>query len=172
MKARRIRLTQGFVALVDAADYERLSRFRWYAVRSGRRVYAQRCSGGRKLNMHAEIMGQQEGKEVDHLRHPQPGRRVLDNRRSNLRWVTRRQNCANRRRWAKPKTSLFKGVHLNRRTQRWRSVIGRNGRRELLGTFRVEAYAALVYDLEAVKTFGEFALTNFPVPGSTNSIFS
>jgi len=40
--AKIIPLTQGKVAIVDAADYERLSKYKWYAKKGWRTYYAVR----------------------------------------------------------------------------------------------------------------------------------
>lgn len=39
---KTIPLTRGLVALVDDADYEAVSQFKWRAVKNGRRFYAKR----------------------------------------------------------------------------------------------------------------------------------
>lgn len=82
---KEIPLTQGYVTLVDDADYEWLSRWKWH-YHGG---YAERGDG---VLMHREITDCPAGKEVDHINHD-----PLDNRRENLRVVTRWQNMLNRR---------------------------------------------------------------------------
>lgn len=92
---REMPLTKGKVAIVDEADYMRLSRWKWSYSNSG---YAMRgtTAGGKKsrgYTMHRQILGliHGDGKEVDHINKDR-----LDNRRANLRVVTRKENCANR----------------------------------------------------------------------------
>jgi hypothetical protein len=84
---REIPLTQGKVTLVDDADYEWLSMWRW-EYQSG---YAVRKEDGRTIRMHREITDCPPGFDVDHI-----NRNRLDNRRSNLRVVTRWGNNLNR----------------------------------------------------------------------------
>ncbi len=63
-----IPLTRGLHAIVDAADCEWLSRYKWYATRpspSGR-VYAARGNRGAKIWMHRMIMRPPKGMVVDH----------------------------------------------------------------------------------------------------------
>lgn len=97
-------------ALVDAADYPAFSGFRWGMLKSGRTHYAYRQqhiegtrSGNRAFYMHREVLGLPSGTghaiEADHLNHE-----GLDNRRSNLRVVTRSEQNLHRRSWTrKPK---------------------------------------------------------------------
>jgi len=89
---RLIPLTQGKVAIVDAADYDWLNQWKWYASKEGRVFYAIRRDndcGGRdiKVRMHRVILGVPTGLEGDHINGD-----GLDNRRANLRTVTKQQN--------------------------------------------------------------------------------
>lgn len=166
-----IPLTRGFVAWIDLEDIEALSPFKWCAVRRGDCVYAAR---GRRENngtiyMHREIMGNPPGVQIDHKRH-RFERGVVDNRKSNLRLAPGSSNRMNLRKRKDNKHTIFKGVRLLP-SGKWQANITVRGNRRYLGNFQLEAYAALVYDLAAVESFGEFALTNFPVPGSTNWIY-
>jgi hypothetical protein len=79
---RHIGLGGGLVALVDAADFAWLNRYRWRAA-GGESSYACAWIGGRKVYMHRLIMNPPAGKVVDHAN----GNR-WDNRRENLRVCT------------------------------------------------------------------------------------
>lgn len=165
---KTIPLTRGFVALVDDQDYERLSAFKWRVLLRDDIAYAVRSSprpNSRTLYMHREIVG---GAEVDHRRHDVAAR-IVDNQRSNLREARHCQNQANQRKQRGGRTSIFKGV--GRKRDKWRAYIERDGLQRHLGHFFNEGYAALLYDLAAVAASGPFALTNFPVPGSSNWIY-
>ena len=172
-----IPLTKGAVALVSPEDWSRLVVFSWQAQYVGRALYAVRSSkSGDKSKavwMHREILGAKTGERVDHRTHP--GGKVVDNRRGNLRLATPRQNQHNRRKGSlrgRATSSAFKGVSWNARSRNWHAYINPPGRKRLnLGRFPTEALAARAYDLAAVEHFGEFALTNFPVPGSTQWLF-
>lgn len=83
---------------------------------------------------------------------------TLDNRKSNLRLCTHRDNMCNRR--AGGGSSAFKGV--SRSEPGWGAQIKSHGQKLWLGTYRDEVSAALVYDAKARELFGEFARTNFP----------
>lgn len=166
---RSIPLSKGFTAIVDDEDYEALAQFRWWATVDGRRAYAVREEGCSKIYMHRVIMKAGQGVKVDHRRHSIK-EMIVDNRRCNLRLASDSENGANRGKGFGRNASVFKGVSRARR-QRWRAAIERGDTSLYLGGFYNEGYAALAYDLAAVRLYGEFAVTNFPVPGSTQWLF-
>jgi hypothetical protein len=109
--------------------------------------------------MHRAIMSPPDDMWVDHEKHRAPDERIIDNRRTNLRVCTPRQNQMNKL----PKiggTSQYKGVSWHRRDKKWHARIRINGKRKHLGRFADELAAARAYDAAATKHFGEFALTN------------
>lgn len=165
---RRILLTRSMSALVDDDDFEALSVFRWFAVKSRANgtYYAKRMDGKRWLAMHREIMSAPAGYYVDHINGD-----GLDNRRANLRVCTNRQNCQNQQRPKRlaTKTSRFKGVYLDKRRGSWVARIRAGApdssgaaRKLTLGEFKNEEDAARAYDRAALEHFGEFASLNFP----------
>jgi hypothetical protein len=158
---RRIKLTQGKYALVEVEDFEELSKYKWHAKKSRSNCYACRSfklpDGRRKsISMHRQIINPPEGLLVDHK-----NRVSLDNRRSNLRPATPAQNSYNRGKSRRKSTSKYKGVSLLKRTGKWRSAIGFEGRTISLGSFTNEKQAALAYDLAAKRYHREFAYLNF-----------
>jgi hypothetical protein len=162
---RRIPLTRGKYAIVDPDDYERLSRYRWSASKSGKNWYALRREWSKRgkrnercIYMHREVIEVGKGKVVDHI-----NRKSLDNRKSNLRAATAAQNMWNRRKQKKGKSSSrYKGVGWVRHRRCWRAEIWVNGERSHLGYFEGEVEAAKVYDQAAKKFHGEFAVLNLP----------
>lgn len=102
MGSRTIQLTNGGVALVGEADFERLSTIRWRARPTAPgRVYAVGWVDGRDQYLHRVIMNAGRGVEVDHIN----GDR-LDNRRENLRLCTGAENRRNRAKTERAETSL------------------------------------------------------------------
>lgn len=94
---KEIHLTQGQVAVVDDADYEWLSQYKWYAMwcEGTKSFYAVRKEGWphrKNVGMHRKIMATPDGMECDHINHD-----TLFNCRENLRNVTHSQNQMNRR---------------------------------------------------------------------------
>lgn len=154
-------------ALVDEGDFERLSR-RYWTMKDG---YAYRHlntkerapRNGRKgcISMHRDILGQTSPDvHSDHINH-----NGLDNRRCNLRAVTRSENCTwTRKRFhAKPDrhtSSQFRGVYFRKDRQRWSAYVGTGKKRICLGCFELEEQAAKAYNEGAVKMFGNFAKLN------------
>lgn len=161
---KTIPLTRGKVALVDDEDYERLSKFKWYAFKTAAtgRLYAARGIRYRKPNgkvssrlvfMHNEIMGIRLGFEVDH-----ESRDSLDNCRANLRWATRSQNqCNTTRRRA---STGFRGVYA-KKDGRFISYIVHEMKHVYLGIFATAVDAALAWDAAALRLRGQFASLNF-----------
>jgi hypothetical protein len=110
-----------FQAIVDDDDYERLKQYRWHYVDG----YARRSEGRRKfIAMHHDILPREAGLETDHI-----NRNRLDNRKENLRVVTRRGNAQN----LTNNTSGAPGIAKN--GKKWQANIRFNGKPMYLGTF-------------------------------------
>jgi AP2 domain len=158
---KTIQLTQGFVALIDDADFERVSAHKWSATKTKTNVYGIRKirRGDRNTTsqlLHRFIMGVTNPKlDVDHEDHD-----GLNCQRYNLRVATRTQNNANRLKSVG--ASQYKGVSWDTSRRKWRGCITLNGRTKHVGRFADEISAALAYDAAARAHFGEFALCNFP----------
>jgi hypothetical protein len=150
---RRIPLTKGKFATVDAADYARLSRYKWSAVERHGNWYACRREGKRTIWMHREIMDAPRALVVDHLDH-----NGLNNRRSNLCLCTSRQNSFNVRHPSPD--SQYVGVL--RCGSLWSAHLYHDGLEHSLGVFDTEIEAALARDERAVEVQGDHAYLNFP----------
>jgi len=148
-----IPLTKGLFAIVDAADYEWLSRYRWHATGSRGRYYAATVIAGKSVAMHRLIMNPAPGKVVDHI----DGSR-LNNRRSNLRNCTARQNRYN----TPPcgKSSPYVGVYPHR--GKWQARLTVKGKSYFLGSFTTARAAARARDAAARRYHGPYAWLNCP----------
>ncbi len=165
---REIPLSKGMVAVVDEADYDLLSRYRWTAVRARCTTtlfYARGRPRGvgssrvPEVYMHRLVLNATARQQVDH----QNGN-GLDNRRSNIRIATASQNSANRPVGVHSRSGL-KGVwRITGKGYRreWRAVLTVNGRKHYLGHFATAEEAARAYDRKATEVFGVFARPNFP----------
>ncbi len=153
-QVRLIPVTGGMFALVDAADYEWLSRYGWRSS-GGTEGYARTTIAGKNVFMHRLIMNPPPGRVVDHV-----NANRWDNRRDNLRVCTQAENLRNRRSFRG--NSRFKGVHWNERVGKWVASICLNRKLIHLGYFDDEVEAAHAYDRKARELFGPFAYLNFP----------
>lgn len=129
-------------ALIDHADFEELSKYRWHIKRDGYlyRNLSHRTEGRGAISLHRHIMGLSRGDpaEVDHI-----NRNRLDNRRVNLRLTDstgNKQNIGLRR----SNTSGFKGVHFHKPTKRWRARAHDHGKEISLGYHETAEEAAEV----------------------------
>jgi hypothetical protein len=162
---REIKLNRGFVALVDAADFDKVNEFRWTVLQRANDdvTYARRSVGGRgqqkSVRMHRFILELKSSDPfVDHI-----DRNGLNNTRANLRLCTNRENLGNMRK--RVGSSQYKGVRWHTHTRKWEARIRTPEGRKCLGLFACELDAALAYDVAARGVFGAFALINFPGGG-------
>lgn len=150
----------GFIAVVDDDDYERISKYKWSLSIRKTRMYAMRSEGPRgnnkKYYMHREIINIEEGMDVDHI-----NGNGLDNRKENLRVVSRQDNLRNMRN-IRGGSSKYKGVYLysERLRKPWMAMIRINKRGKYLGYYKTEEEAALAYNKAAIEHFGEMAKLN------------
>ncbi len=152
---RQIPLTRGKFAIVDAADFEWLSQYRW-SCRGGGNPYAARFHKGKVIWMHREIMQTPPDKVCDHI-----DTIGLNNRRTNLRNCDRRDNVHNLSK-SNRGSSCFKGVFWDKRLKKWCAKICCDNQVHRLGYFDAEIDAARAYDQKARELFGPFAYLNFP----------
>lgn len=134
---KQILLTKGKVTLVDNEDFDFLNQWKWNISTSG---YANRSQyiklgvkkyGSKVIRMHRLINNTPDGFFTDHI-----NQNKLDNRKSNLRTVTKSQNGFNR-----PKqlnnSSGVKGVTPHSQRRGWTSEIMIQGKRFYLGYFTI-----------------------------------
>lgn len=147
-----IPLPNGMSTVVDDADHEWLSQWKWWC---DHKNYVRRMANGQAIFMHREILGTPPGLYTDHI-----NRDSLDNRRANLRVVTTSQNKQNSAAH-RGSTSKYKGVYWHKNRQTWNAGIRHNGKHIHIGTFPTEETAARAYDCKARELFGQFARCNF-----------
>jgi len=147
-------LTRGLEATIDAADVGLVEGFNWYAlVTQYGHAYAMRAQvidGHRtSILMHRLIVEASTEDEVDHIDGD-----GLNNRRSNLRTCTPRQNSANQRVMRRNKLG-FKGVA--KKCRRFYASIQSAGKTVHLGTYDTPEEAAAAYRGAAKALHGDFA---------------
>jgi hypothetical protein len=156
----KISLPQGKFILVDLEDVKLVSKFNWRCYPSRNTFYADRRSSESEKDkykstvpMHRFILGltsqdfEETGLVVDHI-----NGNGLDNRKSNLRVVTARQNTQNQKRKT---SSKYPGVSWNKNAQKWQARIGLNGKLRHLGLFVDEREAAKAYEQACRELAGE-----------------
>lgn len=151
---RFIPLTKGYVAIVDADDYERLAQYKWQVSKARNNLYAARKQGGMTIKMHRQILNAPRHLYCDHINH-----NGLDNRKCNLRLCTPAQNTYNKRPLPNS-TSKYKGVSWDRKARKWQAEIRHHSRTIHIGYFEYELDDAIAYDDYAIELFGEFAYLN------------
>lgn len=143
------------IALVDDQDYEMLSCHSWSLQSCGYASIGKRIGDKRTTYMHRMIFGDAvNGKIVDHINH-----NTLDNRRENLRIVTKQQNHMNMY-GHKNSVSKYKGVWFCKQTGKWGAELTYYYKKIWLGRYAKEVEAAKAYNEAAKKYFGEYALLN------------
>ena len=86
-----IKTNRGVEILVDAEDLDKVSKYSWSVGADG---YPQAKVQGKMVRLHEFLIGRFRGAGlvIDHI-----NRNRLDNRKDNLRIITKSHNCANRR---------------------------------------------------------------------------
>ena len=150
---RFIALNKDQVAVVDASDYDEMSKWAWraywnpdtksfYAVRTDDKSYMQR-----------HLMGVSDRHTlVDHRDHD-----TLNNRRANLRIATHSQNSYNRRLRSDNKSGT-PGVKWIERRQKWAATISVDHKAMWLGYFKDLEQAKAVRLSAVVKYHKDFGL--------------
>lgn len=143
-----IPLTQGKVAVVDDADVEELSRYRWHAVNYHGYWYARSREG----LMHRILMGLARHNRlvVDHINGD-----GLDNRRENMRVCKPGHNARNQRK-RRSSTSPYKGVHYRADIGLWEARVGWNGKRYSAGMHETAEGARDAYNWLASRLHGAY----------------
>jgi len=154
--------------LIDEEDYQKFFVELMYKYNAGKtlggKVYVKRnltINGKNTVRyLHRDIMGITNSKvQVDHINGD-----GLDNRKSNLRLATPKENGYNRRANVMSGDSRYKGV--TRRKDRtncskpWKARIGVDGDRIAIGYYATEKEAAMAYNEAALKYHREFARLN------------
>jgi hypothetical protein len=158
---KKIRMNSGTIILVDDNDYEMLSKFTWHEKRGKRTSYAvtggRRFGGGRRLPsipMHRMLLLPDSEYEVDHI-----NGNGLDNRRCNLRLVTKAQQQWNQH--VVRNRSGFHGVVWHSTNKAWAARTTIKKKQVWFGAhYRSPEEAAAAYDANIRSIRGEYARLN------------
>lgn len=154
----RIKIAGGEIALVDAVDAHLVRQYRWHHGGTRNRyvvAYARTGRGKPKIYLHRLIMAAAPGEIVDHIDGD-----PMNNRRSNLRLVSRSENAVNLTH-TRNETG-FRGVAFFPAQKKYQGRVQKDG-----GVFRgpyrkSPEQAASDFDAMARGLFGDYATFNFP----------
>lgn len=134
---------EGKFAEIDEEDFAFLSRWAWRVDKYGYvvRGFRKGASRFRNIYLHMAIMGKREGLKMDHI-----NRDPLDNRKSNLRFVTHAENILNSSHATN--NSGYPGVTWHATVHKWRARVYIRGKEHMLGWFTCPKEAG-----ECVKRF-------------------
>lgn len=172
-----INLSQDMITLVDDNDFDFLSQWKWVAANTNSKASTHFTNkfyaiawdkvnkSGKILRMSKMIWEQnfgvvEKGLIIDHI-----NSNALDNRKENLRLITKSINNFNKKKTTRPCSSIYKGVSFNIRVNKWEVKIYKGGKGYRCGFFHKEAEAAMVYNEQALKLFGEYANLNIILTG-------
>lgn len=133
---------------IDADDYDDVCVYRWYLS-----SYGYACNS-RQGFLHRFILGsKKDNLAIDHINGDK-----IDNRKSNLRYVTDSENGQNKQK-REGCTSNFIGVSFRNDISKWRCIISVNNIQHRF-SFEKEEHAAYWYDQLALKYYGSQAKIN------------
>ena len=150
---KQIQLTKGHFAAVDDDDFEWASKLKWFYAKGYAVRNSQTDRGQRHVYLHRMIANTIEGMLTDHV-----SGNKLDNRKSNLRTCSARENCRNTTKRRDNKTG-FKGVYFKKQHGKFVAQIqtGENPSQTHLGYFSTAEEAGEAYKSAAIKYHGSFA---------------
>lgn len=154
---KTIKAYHGQEILVDDEDFDYLNQFIWKVIKKVKTYKdVQSTHFGKIIRMSRVIMKVNDPKIfIDHI-----NGNTFDNRKSNLRLATPKQNSRNIGKRKGIYTSKYKGVNWNKKSNLWTARITTDNGRKFLGYFELELDAAKSYN-EAAKIYhGEFARLN------------
>lgn len=156
--SHEIELGNGLVAIIDAEDFDWVSRYSWHFKPHGGCVGYVRSTarvGSRTIHhvLHRLVSRARPHETVDHI-----NRNGLDNRKANLRFCNLSQNMVNR---VFENKLGYRGIR--RSDNKFRAGIAYQGIQKYGPRRATPVEAAADYDALARDLHGEFAVLNFPV---------
>jgi hypothetical protein len=125
-------IASGRTTIIDDEDYATLSGMSWHVNTNGYVVWRGLKDGvKRTIRMHRLLTNAPEGMDVDHIN----GERT-DNRKSNLRIVTRSQNLLNK---------VCDGTWLDKRRGTWQVEVRVEKKKYYFGAYKDKGEAMHVY---------------------------
>lgn len=144
----------GRMLLIDNNDLHFLNEYGiTYDMSIGYFTYA----GKKKKNyLHRLIVGEPEKKQVDHI-----NGNKHDNRKSNLRICTEKQNKRNIT--GRKGESIYRGVYWHKQNKNWATNIIFNGKKYACGSYDNQVDAAIAVDKKIDEIYLDRTFKNFPL---------
>lgn len=149
-----IKLYHGELVKVDNDDFDKLNQYKWHLCAYGyaeRSKYFPESQKSIQVKMHREIMGFPKDLEVDHINQDR-----LDNRKENLRLVTKSQNGMNRGPTKKNKSG-YKGIHWDEINKKWSVHVNANKKMVFFGRYKSLKEAIIACNKARSVYHGEYA---------------
>ena len=125
--------TKGEPFWFDLEDYEKIKNHCWHYDESG---YVRTSINRKHVRLHRYLMNiDDENIFVDHKKHPPRDEHKIDNRKSNLRIVTPKENVSNSS-LAKNNTSGVTGVFWNKEKRKWHVTFPFDDKNKHVGYFK------------------------------------
>lgn len=142
--------------LVDDEDVGRVLQHSWYLEKSNYHSYFRSRINGKLIRLHRFIINPKPDEQVDHI-----NGNTFDNRKSNLRVCTARQNSRNMKKHV-DNHSGFKGVYFRPKQPKkpWAVYIKTEISTKYLGSYPTKEQAAEAYNKAAIELYGEYAKLN------------
>lgn len=141
--------SKGNCFIIDLDDIDKVKKYTWIKNQYG---YFENPKAGK---LHRFILGAKGKGEIDHINRDQS-----DNRKQNLRYATFSENRQNRERHKNKKCSIYKGVYLNKKCNKYFCEISKNKVLHRSKLFNTEKEAAIEYNRMAVELYGINAFQN------------
>lgn len=142
---------KGSTFTVSIIDAQRVANHGWCLAERG---YMLASINNKVVTLHQFLLGFRPNMYIDHI----DGNR-LNNTRANLRWATPMQSAWNQD-ISSRNTTGYKGVHWNKRARKWQAHIRCNNKWRTIGFYDSREQAALAYNEEAKRLFGDYACIN------------
>ena len=117
-------------------------------------MYVHYSINHKTYQFHSDILDTPDGMQIDHKEHHSND--YVDNRRSNLRIVTPRQNMLNQGLISTNKSGVT-GVYRNNRNSKWVAQINVNGKTKHIGVFEELEDAKEARHHAEQEYYGEYA---------------
>lgn len=139
----------------DLEDYEKIKDYHWCENNNPGYIYGTCPDNRRKgIYLHRLLTGAQKGDVVDHINHD-----PRDNRKNNLRVVTRSKNQMNTK-LKTSNTSGFTGVYYSKLKGKWCAQITAQNKVIYLGTYLNKDDAINARKKAEEEYFGEYSFKN------------